>query len=184
MNKRLFLASLYLAFPITSLADPLHSRTGGEYWHHDSGWIFPEKIGAFTRVGVPQDVAGSRDAVAWYAYVDDAGARITASVDVFPVDSAADGVTLESARDSLRHEPGADAGNWQERELTLGQQPALPTTVISLAARKGAQTWMYFADGGGWRVRIRVNSPNQSAAVGQAGLDFAQAQRWETLGAH
>ncbi len=58
------LAALALFYIFPAHADPLHARAGGEYWHHDSGWIFPEKIAGFERVGVPQDVAGSRVAAA------------------------------------------------------------------------------------------------------------------------
>src|SRR5262245_48999970 len=85
-----------LVYAATAGADPIHAIADGAYWHHDSGWVFPEKIGEFVRVGIPQDVAGSRDAVAYYAWNVD-GSRIVVSVDVFPADSAADATTLESA---------------------------------------------------------------------------------------
>ena len=80
-------ASIAALYTTSALADPLHARAGGEYWHHDSGWIFPEHIAGFERVGVPQDVAGSRDAVAYYASEVN-GLRVVASVNVFPADSS------------------------------------------------------------------------------------------------
>src|SRR5688572_5779732 len=87
-------------------ADPIHAAADGAYWHHDSGWVFPVKIGEFLLVGVPQDVAGSNDAVAYYARVAD-GARITASVDLYAPDSAsaeaasADDPATSSSRSEL-----------------------------------------------------------------------------------
>src|SRR5688500_4539982 len=85
---RSVLLSLVILFhgPAAS-ADPIHAAADGAYWHHDSGWVFPMKIGEFVLVGIPQDVAGSNDAVAYYARVAD-GARITASVDLYAPDSA------------------------------------------------------------------------------------------------
>lgn len=84
MNKTLALAAFALFYIFPAHADPLHARAGGEYWHHDSGWIFPEKIAGFERVGVPQDVAGSRVAAAYYARVEN-GQRMVASVEVSPI---------------------------------------------------------------------------------------------------
>src|SRR5688572_3326279 len=90
MNRRHFMIVSFTSLVSGSavLADPLHASADGAYWHHDSGWVFPAAVGKFERVGVPQDVAGSRDAVAYYSYVID-GLRSTASVDVYPEDSTA-----------------------------------------------------------------------------------------------
>ena len=68
------------------LADPLHAVADGAYWHHDSGWVFPAKAGEFALVGVPQDVAGSREAVAYYAR-EASGSRTVVSVSVYPAES-------------------------------------------------------------------------------------------------
>jgi hypothetical protein len=87
MYRPLLAAALAGLLTTSALADPIHARSGGEYWHHDSGWIFPEHIAGFERVGAPQDVAGSRDAVAWYASQLH-GVRVLASVNVFPADSS------------------------------------------------------------------------------------------------
>lgn len=84
VTKFLPIAALALFYIFPAHADPLHARAGGEYWHHDSGWIFPEKIAGFERVGVPQDVAGSRVAAAYYARVEN-GQRMVASVEVTPI---------------------------------------------------------------------------------------------------
>ena len=84
VKETLTFAALALFYIFPAQADPLHARAGGEYWHHDSGWIFPEKIAGFERVGVPQDVAGSRTAAAYYARVEN-GQRMVASVEVTPI---------------------------------------------------------------------------------------------------
>jgi hypothetical protein len=74
---------LFAAQAVTSsvYADPLHVRPDDSYWHHDSHWIFPARVGDFVRVGIPQDIAGSREATAWYAIVVD-GVRVVASVEI------------------------------------------------------------------------------------------------------
>ena len=75
-------------------ADPIHAVAEGAYWHHDSGWVFPERTGGYVRVGIPQDVAGSEDAVAHYARSRTASG-MTASVDVYRV-FASRGRTIEA----------------------------------------------------------------------------------------
>jgi hypothetical protein len=84
------LFALLLALNAAVHADPIHAVADGAFWHHDSGWIFPASIEGFTLVGSPQDVAGSREAVAYYARAD-SGARTVIEVRISPVDSAAAG---------------------------------------------------------------------------------------------
>src|SRR5512134_4085158 len=92
----LFAITLLACMPGGStLADPIHAVTDGAYWHHGSNWTFPRIIGPYRRVGIPQDVAGSDDAVAHYAYVED-GVRYLASVNVYRASSPAAG-ELEAA---------------------------------------------------------------------------------------
>lgn len=93
-------ASVAVLLTPSALADPLHARAGGDYWHHDSGWIFPEHIAGFERVGAPQDVAGSRDAVAYYASQLN-GQRVVASVNVFPADSSRAEVLEQGCEDGV-----------------------------------------------------------------------------------
>jgi hypothetical protein len=56
-----------LLLTAASSADPIHAIGPGGFQHHDSGWIFAKQIAGFVLVGTPQDVDGSRDAVAYYA---------------------------------------------------------------------------------------------------------------------
>jgi hypothetical protein len=88
MNRRnhLLLVLGWLATSAVAHADPIHA-IGSGYWHHATGWVFPAKVAQFELVGVPQDVAGSDEAVAYYARVVD-GARIVASISVCPVNSS------------------------------------------------------------------------------------------------
>jgi hypothetical protein len=36
-----------------TVADTIHAMQGGGFYHHQSGWVFPEKIGEFSLVGIP-----------------------------------------------------------------------------------------------------------------------------------
>ena len=150
----------------TGLADPIHAVADGGYWHHDSGWVFPEKIGEFVRVGIPQDVAGSEDAVAHFAR-DEHGVRSTGSVDVYRAASAA-ARELEARSGSASSATvivSTARGLSARREVSDTGQPLLIAT--------------YFIDAGEWRVRIRVTGASLEAMD-----EFVRGQRWETLGNH
>src|SRR5687768_1340199 len=154
-----------LCGPRPALADPIHSIAQGGYWHHDSGWIFPEKIGEFLRVGIPQDVAGSRDAVAYYAR-EVQGKRMVASVDVVAADSTADAASLEAAQTALGAELASE----------------LPLTAVGVKARHGVHGGqaVYYIVAGEWRVRIIIELPAEDSDPVPL-EDFVRAQRWDTL---
>jgi hypothetical protein len=182
MNQnRTWAACAAIAFVATAHADPLHSVAGGAYWHHDSGWMFPEKLGEFVRVGVPQDVGGSRDAVAFYAREVD-GQRIVASVDVFPADSAADAATLENAKAALLRDTSVSVDDLVESTLPLRQDGALlaAQVIVAHGASGNLPRALYFVSSGEWRVRIVFTA---AQAVGQipGGVEFVREQRWDTL---
>jgi hypothetical protein len=150
-------------------ADPIHAVAGGAYWHHDSHWVFPEKIGGYVRVGIPQDVAGSEDAVAHYAFVED-GIRNTASVDVYRTDSAS----------ATEHEaqPGAQLSS--EGVFAVGAAQALSGTRRIYAAEGTSRLLgVYLIGAGEWRVTIRISGSRLEALD-----DFVRGQRWETLAGH
>jgi hypothetical protein len=163
MNRKTFLmVSLALLSSGPALADPIHAVADGAFWHHDSGWVFPESIAGFARVGIPQDVAGSRDAVAHYA-LDVNGVRIVASVDVYPSDSAA-AHALPAGGPYVVSVSRALTGT-RSVELTGGDT--------------GGAVGFYCVSAGEWRVSIRISSPLTDAA---ALMDaFVLGQRWETL---
>lgn len=175
------LAALALSTgPLPALADPLHARLDGTFWHHDSGWLFPARIGEFTRVGVPQDVAGSPDAVAYYER-QVAGTRVLAAVDVFQAESAAEDVTLEGASASLTRDAGA-AAKLRQDELDIGARGYRAARLYAAPGDPSAsQRALYFVDTGAWRVRIRIEIP-QAAGDLSADLDaFTRAQHWDKL---
>jgi hypothetical protein len=152
-------------------ADPLHAFADGEYWHHDSGWVFPATIGKFERDGIPQDVAGSRDAVAYYSHTAN-GVRSTASVDVFSMDSVA--ANELEARDAGRLS--------SEGIIFVGKRRNLPGTRVIHALRDDGVsriTCVYLFASGEWRVRIRV--AQAPAGILQLMDAFVIAQRWETI---
>jgi hypothetical protein len=170
--NRPFLSGVLFAGLIATLpahADPIHEIADGAYWHHDSGWIYPAQIAAFSRVSVPQDVAGSKNAVAYYARVAD-GLRLVASVDVYPVDSAdAEGLA-------------EDAGILEsDTPFVVGAKQSLSGTrrIFRTDRAKAAFTVLYFISAGEWCVRIRaVNANTESLPM----LDeFARQQQWTSL---
>src|SRR5687767_9462735 len=144
MNRRLALIAILAFLPCQpGHADPIHTVADGGYWHHDSGWVFPEKIGEFVRVGIPQDVAGSDDAVAHYACVEN-GARRTASVDVYRAASAAAG-ELEARAAGPSSDTVVVVST--ARNMSANRQVEDAASVVVAT---------YFIDAGEWRVRIRI----------------------------
>lgn len=160
-------------------ADPIHAVGNGDYWHHDSGWIFPERVGEFVRIGFPQDVAGSRDAVGYYERVVN-GVKVVVDVDVFPSDSAAPDITPEAARASLVAAVNGAPGQVIDDTLPLGGLQATRTRFI--ASAEASSRLLYFVAAGDWRVRIRTTVPMAARdALGE--LDaFVQSQKWGKLG--
>lgn len=168
MNRQLLLIALLATLPhVPALADPIHVAASGAYWHHGSGWTFPESVGRFSRVGIPQDVAGSEDAVAHYARVEN-GIRSIASVDVYQAVSAAAGELEErsgSASSDTTLLVSTTRGLSARREVSDADKPSLIAT--------------YFIDAGEWRVRIRITGASLEAMD-----EFVRGQRWESLGNH
>lgn len=167
-----------------AFADPIHGRADGSYWHHDSGWVFPEKTGEFTLVGVPQDLAGSRDAVAWYARVAN-GVRTVASVDLIAPDSAAEDASLEAAQRVLEDALPADSTRVADDGApTSGAGlPRGITRVAYLATRDGEKQLvaLYHVVAGEWRVRIRLTAPRATAGMLERFDAFVRDQRWDTF---
>lgn len=161
-------------------ADPIHAVGDGSYWHHDSGWIFPARIAGFERVGFPQDVAGTRDAVAYYAREMD-GVRVVISVDVFPVDSAAEATTLDSAKAVLEKNAGVAATGLEQSTLALGAGDLRATHVFLREPGRASFFTFYWVESGDWRVRIWTRSPQASPATTPAVEAFVRGQRWDTL---
>jgi hypothetical protein len=163
-----------------AIADPIHAVSHGGYWHHDSNWIFPERIGTFTRVGIPQDVAGSPDAVGYYARGENE-TRITAAVDVYPRDSALSPVTLADAKTRFAIELGATVVS--EEPFTVGESGHFSGTrvVFRAPAPAAGTTALYFVAAGDWRVGIRVPVPDSGAEWLPLLDAFAREQRWDTL---
>lgn len=169
MYRKLSLIALLALLPHQPAhADPIHAVADGAYWHHDSGWVFPEKIGEYERVGIPQDVAGSPDAVGYYACVEN-GVRMTASVDVYLAKSAA-AAELEGRPEGLLTSEGA---------FPLSATPALAGTrlILEVGTKTPVLEGLYFIHAGEWPVRIRITGSSADS------MDtFVRGQRWEALG--
>jgi hypothetical protein len=147
--KRIFflMALLVCVSSGTAPADPLHARANGAYWHHDSGWVFPEKVGEFVRVGIPQDVAGSPDAVAYYAREVD-GVRETASVDVYQATSSA-AAELEARPEGPLTADGEFS--FRDTQALTGARQVYAVEMSGSPAVVG----IYFISAGEWRIRVR-----------------------------
>ena len=167
----LFGALTYCAFAPATSADTLHNIGKGDYQHHDSGWIFPERIGEFTRIGAPQDVDGTIDVVAHYARVHN-GTRTSAIVDVYPASSSAPAARHEDAVAEMQiAQPSSETG-----ELMIEGGLSL----------KGVKTHspgndLYFLDTGPWIVKIRTRSESADASDDKANDEFVRQQRWDSL---
>jgi hypothetical protein len=152
------------------------------YWHHDSGWVFPQSVGRFVREGAAQDVAGSRDAVAHYVRTFD-GVRVVVDVDVFPSDSGAEQATFDTARAALVTAVKGVEGQLAEDSLELGKGIEA-MRVRFMPAGNGPAEALYFVVAGEWRVRIRAGIPAAAHEVAGELDAFAQGQRWDTLMPH
>jgi len=160
---------LLLVLSAGTLADPIHAIADGAFWHHDSGWVFAQKIGEFDLVGIPQDVAGSRDAVAYYARTT-GGVRTVAAVDVYPQDSA------------LEHEIASGMKQKSEDSLAIGPgEPLRATRVVYESPSGSAMTVLYFVTMRDWRVRIEVTAPVPDADTLPFLDAFVRSQRWDSL---
>jgi hypothetical protein len=66
-SLRLIATLACLAFVPATVADAIHALQTGGFYHHQSGWVFPEKIGDFALVGIPTDLNGTVDVDGYYA---------------------------------------------------------------------------------------------------------------------
>jgi hypothetical protein len=164
-------ALIYCVYASTTLADTLHNIGSGDFQHHDSGWVFPERVGEFTRIGTPQDVDGTIDVVAHYARIHD-GSRTTAIVDVYPADSTAPAARYEAAVADM------DSDVTAADKSVLRIDGALP--LRGLKIRSGYSV-LYFVDTGPWVVKIRTRSERTDASNDDENDAFVRQQRWDSL---
>ncbi len=150
-----------------SLADTIHAINGGGYYHHQSGWVFPEQVGDYTLVGVPGDINGTDDAAAYYARVHN-GLRTVASVTVYPPSSAAP----ETKPASIKAKPVV---------VAISKQPRLRAARLTFKDGKTSRTTVYFIDTGAWIVKVRATLPATDTETAPALEAFARNQRWDSL---
>jgi hypothetical protein len=169
MNKLSHIAAALacFAFVQVSLADPIHPMQGGGFYHHQSGWIFPETIGDFSLVGVPGDINGTVDVAAYYARVSK-GVRTVASVSVYPPDTAAP----ESTPASI---------NSTSVAVDISKQPSLRAAKFAYKDGKNSRATVYFVDTGAWIVKIRASMLVTDKVMGPILDKFVRRQRWDSL---
>lgn len=182
--RRMLVGSLaFASFAHVAGADTLHSF-GGLFWHHDSGWQFPERIGEFERVGMPQDVAGSADVNTHYAHVA-GGKRVATVMDVYGVDSALSEPTFALAKQAFERE-FASRAHEVSSELPLrvgGARSYAGTKVVFKVADEALPLRvLYFVAMGDWIVKVRVAIPSDDQRLVDAADAFVHALRWDSLG--
>ena len=153
--------------PAPSFADTIHTMSGGGYYHHQSGWVFPEKIGDFTLVGVPQDINGTDDVAGYYARVHK-GVRTVASVNVYAPDSA----EPETRPASIKATPVT---------MEISKKPKLRAAKLVYKDGKTSRATAYFVETAAWIVKIRASVPATDKEVAPAIEAFARSQRWDSL---
>jgi len=185
-RARLLLSALLsCSLAHTVHADTLHAIGNGLFWHHESGWIFPERIGDFVRIGMPQDVAGSSDVVAHYSKRI-ADQRVTAVIDIYGADSAINAPTFAAAKKMMQDELGASAYTPPtEAPFEIAAAPSYAGfKAIYKILRDGAPAYrvLYFIDTGAWNVKFQITAPADAADAAALADDFVRAQRWDRLG--
>lgn len=156
-----------LAVAHVSLADTIHAIQGGGFYHHQSGWVFPETIGDFSLVGVPGDINGTVDVEAYYARVSK-GVRTVASVNIYPPDSAA----AETTPASIQGTPVS---------VEISKQPPLRAAKLAYKDGKSSRATVYLVDTGAWIVKIRASVPAADKVTGPILDKFVRSQRWDSL---
>jgi hypothetical protein len=164
---RLLAALACFALTPLCLADTIHTVPGGGYYHHQSGWIFPEKIGEFSLVSAPQDLNGTDDVAAYYARVHN-GARTVASVNIYAPDSA----EPETRPVSIKATPVT---------MEISKQPKLRAARLVYKDGKSSRATAYFVQTETWIVKIRASVPATDKEVAPALERFARGQRWDSL---
>src|SRR5262245_15025393 len=164
---RFFTALACLALTQLCLADTIHTMPGGGYYHHQSGWVFPEKIGEFALVGAPQDLNGTDDVVAYYARLHE-GARTVATVNIYTLDSA----EPETRPASIKAKPVM---------VAISKQPKLSAAKLVYKDGKTSRATAYFVETSAWIVKIRASVPAADKEVAPAIDAFARGQRWDKL---
>ena len=164
---RLFAALTCLALTPSCLADTIHTLAEGGFYHHQSGWVFPQQIGAFSLVGAPQDLNGTDDVVAYYARVHK-GVRTVASVSIYSPGSA----EPETRPASIKATPVT---------MEISKQPKLRATKLVYKDGKTSRATAYFVQTETWIVKIRASVPATDKEVAPALETFARGQRWDSL---
>ena len=164
---RLFAALACLAFTQLSSADTIHTLPEGGYYHHQSGWVFPETIGDFSLAGAPQDLNGTDDVVAYYARVHN-GVRTVAAVNIYAPDSA----EPQTRPASIKATPVI---------VEISKQPKLRAAKVVYKEGKTSRATAYFVEMGAWIVRIRASVPATDKEVAPAIEAFVRGQRWDRV---
>lgn len=144
--------------------DPLHKVGAEGAWQHEgSGWIFPKRIGASDRIGVPYTIDGNDDVGVQYVIPADEG-NATATVEIYRRDSAAAGAELG--------EPAT------VQPFTAAERIGVKA---GFSPQESARMTVYHFKTNDWIIVIRALS--SSTTVIDAQLDaFVRALPWNTLG--
>lgn len=164
---RLAAALACFVFAHVGAADTIHAMQNGSYYHHQSGWVFPDRIGDFSLVGIPQDLDGTVDVAGWYAR-ESKGVRTVVSVSVYPPDSA----QPEALPASIKATPAS---------VEISKKPRLRATRLAFKEGKSSRAIVYFVETGAWIVRVRSTVPATDKATAPLLEAFVRNQRWDSL---
>ena len=172
-----------LVFVPTGFADTLHKfgkRDG--YWHHDSGWVFPGRIGPFELAGSPTEMDGSGDVTATYTTVGSNGSSRTANVDVFHPSSASRGAKLFSAKADMeaKLDSAKCSTSRSEKAFVLKDRPAIVGTRVTFAG-DCSKASLYFFQAAHWVIAVRTTAAAEDSDAAAALDEFMRALPWDTL---
>lgn len=165
----------------TTFADPAHKvGDDGAWCHVDSGWMFPARVGEFTRIRPPYTIDGNNDVGAQYQQPNAA-----AIVEIYAADSAAADATLIGAKANAARKAGELAHATADESFRIDAKQDLSGVKVSYVAEpesSGPQTHLYFFATDRWHVKVLVTAPTASANAAQAPDTFVQSLPWNTLG--
>jgi hypothetical protein len=182
-RRSLLVAFVMAIWEPTSLADPLHKVDHeGAYQHEQSGWLFPKQLGEFTRLGPPYTIDGNNDVGAEYQLTAE-GVRMTAVVEVYSADSAAEHADLATSKTAFERNLALRAGS--EDAFTVQHEPEIVgfKVIYTLGAEaKHTSANLYFLRTEHWIVNIRSTVEAVTGDAPNVSDDFVRHLPWQTLG--
>jgi hypothetical protein len=182
-RRSLLVAFVTAIWGPTSLADPLHKVDHeGAYQHEQSGWLFPKQLGEFTRLGPPYTIDGNNDVGAEYQLTAE-GVRMTAVVEVYSADSAAEHADLLNSKTAFARKLALRAES--EDAFIVQHEPEIVGVKVIYAPGAEAKPMsanLYFLRTEHWIVNIRGTVEAAASDAPKVSDEFVRHLPWQTLG--